>query len=257
MNALSQRSATLLDASPSLSRTLGVRTALRVGNQPILPTITVPAGAWTAPAAATLGPGTFALAVIDGLLLSVGSARLVHGPGDHLVPWSGDAVWTACTPLRLAVLGQAFTEALRPHATARRGLHHSPQPLGAPFAGTLDERLMALLWRVARRWGTLEAGAIALPREVDRPTLAVLCDAPEDDVTGALARLAGSGTLRARRDGGWLLPLPGGDTTRARRDELNARIAEQFAVSRMASATYVSIARSLTAEQDRRSPSSR
>ena len=85
----------------------------------------------------------------------------------------------------------------------------------------------------------------------------MLCDAPEDRIAGALERFAESGTLRARRDGGWLLPLPGGDTTRVRHDELNARIAEQFAVSRMASATYVSIARSLAAAQDRRSPSSR
>ena len=146
MNAppeLLDRSSTLLDASPSLSHALGVRTALRVGHQPILPTLVVPAGAWTPPDAAVLGPATFALAVVEGLLLSVGRERLVHGPGDHIAPWSADAVWAACTPVRLAVLGRAFTDALRPHATARRSLgvcrgareHASPRLPGRPDAG--------------------------------------------------------------------------------------------------------------------------
>src|SRR3954453_7048584 len=112
MNAppeLSDRSSTLLDASPSLSHALGVWTALRVGRIPILPTLIVPAGAWTPPAATALGASTFALAIVDGLLVSAGPERLAHGPGDRIAPWSSDAVWAACTPLRLAVLGRAFT----------------------------------------------------------------------------------------------------------------------------------------------------
>jgi len=111
--------------------------------------------------------------------------------------------------------------------------------------------MLALLWRLARLWGTLAAGAIALPRRVDGRALAMLCDAPEDRVEATLAAFAESGTLRAHRDGGWLLPLPGADATRPHRDELSARMAEQFAVSRMASEVYIGIARSLANEHDR------
>ena len=257
---LSDRSSTLLDASPLLSHALGVRTALRVGENPMLPTLIVPAGAWMPPDAALLGPATFALAIVEGLLLSVGPERLVHGPGDHIAPWSPDVVWAACTPVRLAVLGRAFNDALRPHATARRTAGVASARVSTPGHGSLEDRMLALLWRLARLWGTLAAGAIALPRRIDGRSLAMLCDAPEDRVEATLAAFAESGTLRAHRDGGWLLPLPGADATRPHRDELSARMAEQFAVSRMASEVYFAIARSLATEHDRHeriSPSSR
>jgi hypothetical protein len=56
-----------------------------------------------------------------------------------------------------------------------------------------------------------------------------------------VALLGESGKIEARGEGGWVLPAPGTGPPRARREELSARMAEQFALARMVTADYVAV----------------
>ncbi len=118
---LTDAAATLLQADPALARAVGARAATEIGHRAILPVLAVPAGRWDPPAAAHLGTGTVAFVVLDGLLVREAALRDVLGPEDVLEPWDDGTRWTACTPVRLAVIGARFVEALRPWpgATAR------------------------------------------------------------------------------------------------------------------------------------------
>ena len=107
---LADRAASLLEADPWLGRMLGRRDAAAVGHRAILPVLSVEDGPWAPPEPASLGTGTVALAVLDGLLVT--ADRELTGPGDVIEPWG--APWIACTPVRLAVIGRSYLEALRP-----------------------------------------------------------------------------------------------------------------------------------------------
>jgi hypothetical protein len=121
-----------------------------------------------------------------------------------------------------------------------RGFEEACAPLRAVWsgAGTFEDRARALLWWLARRWGTVEFDGIALPAGVGPRTLAAACDVPQAAAAELLARSERLGIVRTRADGSLVLPLPGSGPARERRDELSARIAEQFAVSRLAAGDY-------------------
>ncbi len=105
---LADGGASLLDADPGLMRVIGRRTAAGFVHRRVLPVLSVVPGSWTPPAAARCGPETFALAVLDGLLTT--EHRALKGPGDMIAPWGSD--WVACTPVRLAVIGRAYLDAV-------------------------------------------------------------------------------------------------------------------------------------------------
>src|SRR3954452_20396383 len=100
--------ASLLEVEPRLARLVGAGQARAIGHRLILPVLTVTVGAWSPPAAEDLEPGTVAFAVLEGFLLGVDGAKVVVGPGDRLAPWSEELQWTACTDVRLAMLGRTF-----------------------------------------------------------------------------------------------------------------------------------------------------
>ncbi|HET6550158.1 MAG TPA: hypothetical protein VFG79_16970 [Solirubrobacter sp.] len=246
--------ATLLDADPGLSRALGPRTAAEVARNPVLPVLAVPAGLWTPPDRAALGPGTVALAVVDGLLKG-GAGGPVMGPGDVIEPWDGGD-WRVCTPARLAVIGVRFLEAVRPWPGAAARLLarvRTGAVRGHPRDGDVDERVLALLWAIAARWGTLDGAAVALPRGLDTPALAALLDLPEAETAAAVGVLTTAGSVTARVGHAWRVvadsdaPAQSGHS-RARRDELRARGAQQLALARAVRADYVTISEQAQAQ---------
>jgi hypothetical protein len=219
--------ATLLEADPGLGRIVGVREAAAIGHRPVLPVLTVDPGPWTPPERADLGPSTVALSVLEGLLTD---GATVLGPGDGLEPWDTGARWTACTPLRLAVIGRAYAEALDrwPAAADRRRAGSGAR---VPSGGAVEDRLLELLWRIALRWGVPAPDGVRLPPALDLPALRRILGIAATDVVFALAALRVRGaTIRD----GTTWRLLGGRHEDARRDTLLAGAALQLALARAA-----------------------
>ena len=169
---------------------------------------------------------------------------IVLGPGDVVVPWDPGVRWTACTPLRLALLGTPFSVALAawPAAAARllarAPADRRPRRLGQPRSGC--SRCSGGSPRdgePARRCRRAAAG-------LDVRAVSALLTLSEADVT---RRWRGhvDGTL-VRRDGpGWLLRtgrrarLSG--HSRERRDHLRARGAQTTALARAIGAEFAAV----------------
>jgi CRP/FNR family transcriptional regulator, cyclic AMP receptor protein len=161
--------------------------------------------------------------VAEGLLtrtVELGGSHSVEplGPGDLLRPWQEDAVsfvqttFSVLTPTRLAVLDGAFV---------RRALHFPPvveclieratrrsrfMAVSAAIDGLVGvhRRVLALMWTLAERWGTIENGEVFLPIELQHEHLAGLVAARRPSVSAALGRLRSEGRLERVR-GGWIL----------------------------------------------------
>jgi hypothetical protein len=257
---LADNGATLLEADPELTRTIGVREAAGIGHQPVLPVLAVAIGVWVAPERSRLGPGTVALTVLDGLLMAGSDPRALLGPGDVLAPWDTAAVWTACTPVRLAVIGRAYGDALRawPGATDVLCARVSTLELGPqPGGGSVEERLLDLLWRIGQRHGQLDRYGVALPPALDLRALGLILGAPEMALALALAALRDRGAVIRRAGPGWSLPAPtrGHVETQphGRRDALRSHVALQLAVSRAARDECQALCEQLALELRRRS----
>jgi hypothetical protein len=241
--ALLDSCATLLQADPRLGRIVGVREAAAIGHRPILPVLDVAAGPWSPPERDGLGSGAVRLAVLDGLLTD---GATVLGPGDGLEPWSG--TWTACTAVRVAVIGDAYAYALRdwPAAAVKHG-----EASGAriPTVGGLEERLLELLWRIALRWGEPAARGVALPRALDLVAVHHILRAPEPRLAIAFAGLRERGAaIRTRLS--WLLLT--GYEGEARRDALLGAAATQLGLARAARDDCLALCELLELEFERR-----
>ncbi len=226
----------MLDVDPGLMRVIGRRAAAGFVRRRILPVLSVAPGSWAPPAAARCGPDTFALAVLDGLLMT--QSRAVKGPGDMIAPGGSD--WVAGTPVRLAVIGRAYLEPLArwPAIQERVGSRLTPSPSRASAdTRTLDERAVALLWKIALRWGSVREAGIALPRILDTRALSLLLDVSEVEVALALDALRDRG-VGATRDGTlWLAASPDtGAGKPTRHDALRSRAAVALALARAACA---------------------
>jgi hypothetical protein len=221
--ALLESCATLLEADPRLGQIVGVREAAAIGHRPILPVLDVAAGPWSPPQRDGLGTGAVRLTVLEGLLTD---GATVHGPGDGFEPWTGS--WTACTAVRVAVIGDAYAHALRAWPAAAMG-HGENSGARVPTVGGPDERLLELLWRIALRWGEPAAGGVALPRTLDLLAVHHILRVPEPRLAIAFAGLRERGA--AIRNGlSWLLLT--GYEGEARRDALLGAAAMQLGLAR-------------------------
>jgi hypothetical protein len=232
---LSERSASVLDADPHLGAAMIAGGAGALAHASLLPVLRVDTGVWEPPERGALGAQTGSLVVLAGWL-SHGGAE-VFGPGDMLDPWRDAAAWRACTPARLAVIGaawQATLEAAQDAAAGGLTPRKRPLRLERPDGAESGERLLTLLWRLAARWARPGGAGPALPRDLDAAALATLLGVPRAHADAALAALLANGAVHRAHDGGWQLAPPArrADTLRGRRDQLRARMAEQFALAR-------------------------
>jgi CRP/FNR family transcriptional regulator, cyclic AMP receptor protein len=69
----------------------------------------------------------------------------------------------------------------------------------------IELRLLALLWHVGRRWGTLDGDTILLPVHLTHKLLASVISAQRATVTRALGSLCDDGLLSRRDDGLYVL----------------------------------------------------
>jgi hypothetical protein len=84
----------------------------------------------------------------------------------------------------------------------------------------VDDRLLALLWCLAERWGRVVPGGVAVNLRLPHRTLAGMVGARRPSVTTALGQLIARGPIERRPDGGWILL---GAPPEERRDEPDDR----------------------------------
>lgn len=226
---LTDRAASVLDADPRLVRALRAHDALAVGRAPLLPVLALSPGPWRPPERAALGERACVLAVLDGLLLHDGTG--VRGPYDLVDPWAEGGEWIACTPVRLAVVGAAFTDALEPWPDVAR---LSRRPREREVRLRAGELVLDVLWRLAARWASPAMGGLALPPVLDVAALACLAALSEADTRRALTALEERGAVARRGGRTWVLLPPGSD--RPERERLRAKAVEQCALARVAQA---------------------
>ncbi len=196
-----------------------LKTENGIGEQ--LPEISLNPGPWRPPE----GDDEFGYLLVAGLLLrrvTLGRGRSVEllGSGDVLLPWREECAsfsrseWQVVDRARLAVLD------LRPGSPLSRS------PAAATFIANraidrsrmlslqsaimsivgVEERLWALLWALAERWGTVVADGVELEVNVPQSVLAEMVGARRPTASQALGALCDRGQLVAVEQGRWVLP---------------------------------------------------
>jgi CRP/FNR family cyclic AMP-dependent transcriptional regulator len=218
----------LLEADPDLARELDPRRVREVSQRLIARSLDIPRGSWTPARLLAGGSQPIGLLVLEGLLVreaTVGdhpSAELL-GPGDLLRAWDdadeGDVLlprrveWTALSNVRVAVIDHALAvrAAQWPEIFAcfvERAARRAERLVLMQAIGHLtrvDDRLLAMLWCLAERWGRVVPGGVAVNLRLPHRTLAGMVGARRPSVTTALGQLIARGEIERRPDGGWIL----------------------------------------------------
>ncbi|MCP9491793.1 MAG: Crp/Fnr family transcriptional regulator [Solirubrobacteraceae bacterium MAG38_C4-C5] len=187
----------------------------------------VPRGRWEPDPRLEGAPGAFGLLVVRGFLVrevSVGrhpSAELL-GPGDLLRPRQLDddissvplvSSWAALEDTRLAVLDRDFAQSVArwpeiAAALTARAISRTNRMnfyLALTHLSHLDERILALLWGLADRWGRVQPGGVLVPVRLGHEIVGKLVSARRQSVTRAAARLEQQGALLRTTDRCWRL----------------------------------------------------
>jgi len=169
----------------------------------------------------------FGLLILDGLAVreaTVGDhpcAELV-GPGDVIRLGGGQdpdellprlVEWAVLSPTRVAVLDEAFIAAAAPWPEliacivdrAGRRADRLIVLQASTHLTRVDDRLLALLWYLAERWGKVTPDGVALALKLPHRTLAGMVGARRPSVTTALGQLMARGDVHRRADGAWVL----------------------------------------------------
>jgi hypothetical protein len=235
----------VLEEDPGLAASLDDAERAVAAQHLVAAEMRVPRGPWDPSHPLGHARGDLGYLVLDGLLVretALGrhtTAELLGG-GDLLRPWNHNEdiseapiatrnAWRVLQPLRLAVLDARFAAlcSRMPPITAEllnRTLRRS-RLLGLLLALSamprLDARLLALLWHLADRWGTVGPDGTLVPLRLTHATLAQLVGAQRPSVTSALRTLERRGLLTRVPHGGGFLLLgdPPGDPERALADD--------------------------------------
>jgi CRP/FNR family transcriptional regulator, cyclic AMP receptor protein len=217
----------LLEADPELARGVDPRRVRDVSHRLVARVVNIPRGPWSPERALVAGKQPIGLLVLDGLLVreaTVGdhpSAELL-GPGDLLRAWADrDAEvllprsvrWIALSDARIAVIDHALAvrAAQSPEVLAAlvdRAARRAERLVLMQAIGHLtrvDDRLLALLWCLAERWGRVGPDGVVIDLRLPHRTLAGMVGARRPSVTTALGRLIARGDIVRRPDGGWVL----------------------------------------------------
>jgi CRP/FNR family transcriptional regulator, cyclic AMP receptor protein len=217
----------LLNVDPELARELDPRRAREAAQRLYARVIDIPRGRWNPRPGFLEGTRPIGLLIVEGVLVheaTVGdhpSAELL-GPGDLMRAW-GDPdseellprtiEWSALTETRVAVIDHAFAvraaqwpevfAALIDRAARRAERLVVMQAIA--HLTRVDDRLLALLWCLAERWGHVVPGGVLVSLRLSHRTLAGMIGARRPSVTTALGQLMARGELERRSDGEWLL----------------------------------------------------
>jgi CRP/FNR family transcriptional regulator, cyclic AMP receptor protein len=217
----------LLEADPELARGLDPRRIREVSQRLFVRAVTIPRGTWSPARMIKEGSQPIGLLVLDGLLVREATvsnhpcAELL-GPGDLLrAGEDNDAEellprrieWAAATSARIAIVDQALAvrmaqwheifAALMDRAARRAERLVVTQAIA--HLTRVDDRLLALLWLLAERWGRVVPGGVLVSLRLPHRTLAGMVGARRPSVTTALGQLMARGAIERRSDGAWIL----------------------------------------------------
>jgi CRP/FNR family transcriptional regulator, cyclic AMP receptor protein len=180
----------------------------------------LPRGTWD-PGCAPIAEDGFGLLLLRGFLVRrVGgegrSGAELIGPGDLLRPWQTlgpvasapfEPAWTVASPTEVAVLDADFAVRAAPWpevavALVDRAMLRSRRlalTMAAVQHPRVDDRLLAVLWQLADRWGRRGPGGVTVEVPLTHELLAELVAARRPSVTTALSALVAAG--RIEREG--------------------------------------------------------
>jgi CRP/FNR family cyclic AMP-dependent transcriptional regulator len=217
----------VLESQPDLGQGLDEEQAALARRHVVAVLESVDQGPWEPATAYPESPGAIGLLVIDGIVardLSVAgrSCAELLGPGDLLRPWdhvetvdesvASGSSWTVLEPMRVAVLDERFARvacrwpqlmAALVSRTLRRSRWMTIM-LGISNLTRVDERVVAVMWHLADRWGHVTPEGVVVPVPLTHEMIGKLVGAHRPSVTSALGRLTRDGMIE-RRNGGWLL----------------------------------------------------
>jgi CRP/FNR family transcriptional regulator, cyclic AMP receptor protein len=217
----------LLNVDADLARELDPRRAREAAHRLYVRAIEIPRGRWVPNPSVLEGSRPIGLLILEGLLVreaTVGdhpSAELL-GPGDVLRVWDDSdsetllprtIEWSALAATRVAIIDHAFAvraaqwpevfAALLDRAARRAERLVVMQAIA--HLTRVDDRLLALLWCLAERWGRVVPGGVLVSLRLSHRTLAGMVGARRPSVTTALGQLMNRGELERRADGEWIL----------------------------------------------------
>ena len=227
MPATGSGSVQLLNVDPELAHELDPRRAREAAQRLYARSIDIPQGRWIPGAGLLEGTRPIGLLVVEGLLVreaTVGDhpAAELLGPGDLMRAWDDGEheellprtiEWSALTATRAAVIDHAFAvrAAQWPEVfaglldRAARRAERLVVLQAIAHLTRVDDRLLALLWCLAERWGRVVPGGVLVSLRLSHRTLAGMVGARRPSVTTALGQLMARGALERRVDGEWIL----------------------------------------------------
>jgi hypothetical protein len=217
----------VLEVQPELGEGLDEEQAALARRHVVAVLDSAEAGPWRPADRYQRTPGALGLLIVDGMVardLRIAGrwCSELLGPGDLLRPWDyeeeggesvqSDSSWTVLEPLRVAVLDERFARvACRwPQLVAgflSRTLRRSRWMailLAISNLTRVDERVTALMWHLADRWGHVTPEGVVVPVPLTHDMIGRLVGAHRPSVTSALGELQRASVL-TRRDNGWLL----------------------------------------------------
>ena len=217
----------LLSVDPDLGRALDSRRAREAAHRLYARAIDIPRGRWTPHAALLEGTRPIGLLLLEGMLVRETTvddhpSTELLGPGDVLRAWDDEdheellprtVEWSALAPTRVAIIDHAFAvrAAQWPEVfaslldRAARRAERLVVMQAIAHLTRVDDRLLALLWCLAERWGRVVPDGVLVSLRLSHRTLAGMVGARRPSVTTALGQLMARGTIARRADGEWIL----------------------------------------------------
>lgn len=214
----------LLDLEPDLAARLREDDRAEAREHLVLPVVELPEGAWSlADEGQRAHP--FGLIVLDGLLLQeveLGGRRSdrLLGRGDVILPHRridatlrADAKLVVAMPSRVALLDDRLQApfvlwpglALGLLEQVGRQLTRAAVLAAIAQLPRVEDRLEAVFWDLADRWGRVTPGGIHVPLRLTHETLARIVGGRRPTISLALSQLAEREILERRADGTWLV----------------------------------------------------
>lgn len=219
----------LLELLPELAADLDRAELPEAKRLAVAPLTTLPEGRWSSEQLRERAGRTCALGclVVDGLVvhevvLGGRAATQLLGPGDLLAPaqppsrlMSAALRFNVTEPVELAVLDDAFEAVTRrwPSIAAALIVRTQRQAERAALQQAIsqlpraEQRIVALLWHLGDRWGSVADGHVAVPVLLGHEGIARLVGARRPTISAALGRLEASGMITRQPDGTWLLSV--------------------------------------------------
>jgi CRP/FNR family cyclic AMP-dependent transcriptional regulator len=186
-----------------------------------LPEIGLEPGPWQLPADGgdELGYLIAAGTLLRRTILHGGTSVELLSVGDVLFPWREDCASFSCAELEVVDRARLHLLDLRPGSPLSRSQRATAAIAGKAIDRSralglqsaimsivgVEERLRALLWTFAERWGSVVPGGVEVEVHVPQTVLAEMVGARRPTVSLALGNLTESGQLVTLEPGHWIL----------------------------------------------------